>query len=113
MKWSEAVVGDRIRFDGERMSYTIQARDRRWIIATRPFAPRKTVIYTIIDLRERRRGPDNMVFGLGYESREACEERLADLRAKRAEVSHRRDLTLGLATIRRVGGTGSASGGTK
>ena len=83
-------VGDKIKFEKEKQRYTIQARDDRYIIATKPFNARHTVIYTIIDLKRGVRGPDNLVFGLGYESRLDCENALVRLQDGSMEVSHRR-----------------------
>ena len=96
----KAKVGDRIYFDGSRMPFTVQARSRRYIIATRPFAQRKTVLYTVVDLREGVRGPDNLIFCMGYETRDACIERLSDLKEGLAEVSHRKRVPLGAVVVK-------------
>lgn len=82
-------VGHRVWFEEERMPYTVQARSEQFIVCTKPFAARKTVIYTILDLYRHVRGPDNLVFGMGYETREQCQERLSDLLEGVAEVSYR------------------------
>jgi hypothetical protein len=96
-----AEVGDRVSFEGERMPYTIQARDERFIICTKPFAPRKTVIYCIVDLVEQVRGPDNLIFGMGYETRQDCEDRLRDLNSPEfpVEVSYRRRVPLNVTKV--------------
>lgn len=98
---SRARVDDWIRFKPRGMPFTVQARNRRFIIATRPFAPKKTVLYTVIDLKEQVRGPDNLIFCMGYETREACELRLIDLVDGSAEVSHRKRVPLGPVSITR------------
>lgn len=72
-------VGDKIWFKNERQGYTVQARDERFIICTKPFNLQKTVLYTIIDLQDHIRGPDNMWCGPGYETRFECEENLKGL----------------------------------
>jgi len=82
-------VGSRVWFSEERMPYTVQARNERFIVCTKPFAARKTVIYSIMDLERMVRGPDNMIFGAGYETREQCSERLQDLEIGTSEVSYR------------------------
>lgn len=56
-------VGDKLKFDGERQRYTVQAFNDRFIIATKPFNARKTYLYTIVDRQEKRRGPIGLVFG--------------------------------------------------
>lgn len=97
-----APVGSRVYFEGERMPYTVQARDERFIICTKPFAARRTVIYSIIDLERDVRGPDNMVFGGGYETRDDCEHRLAELMNPNGdmEVSRRNCVTLAVAKVK-------------
>ena len=55
--------GDKFKADGERLRYTVIAADDRFAIMTKPFAPKKTYIYTITDLRRGIRGSCNMIFG--------------------------------------------------
>lgn len=71
-------VDDRIWFTDEARPYTIQAitPDGRWVIATKPFAARHTVLYTVIDRANGVRGRDNYG-GLGYETRGECQESAA------------------------------------
>lgn len=91
-------VGDRIWFFEEKRPYTIQAASEQFLICTKPFAPRRTVIYTIVDFAKNVRGADNMLFGMGYETREQCQERLADLLDDDhpAEVSRRNKVPLAI-----------------
>ncbi len=70
---SAAKVGDRVWFASEKQAYTIQARGGRYIVCTKPFNLRKTVLYTVVNLVERVRGTENLVFGHGAETREQCE----------------------------------------
>lgn len=72
-----AMVNDRVKFAGERNAYTIQARSERFIVCTKPFPLRRTVIYTIVDLQELVRGPENLTFGAGAETPAHC-ERMVD-----------------------------------
>jgi hypothetical protein len=72
-------VGDKVRFKGERLSYTIQACAKNYLICTKPFSARRTVIYTIVDLEENVRGQDDRVFCSGYETRKDCEKALLEL----------------------------------
>lgn len=95
-------VGDRIFFeDGGKRPFTVRAisSDRRYLICTKPFNPRRTVLYCIVDFRKGWRGPDNMVFGLGYETQEQIDARMAELEADEMEVSHRRYLPLDIVRI--------------
>jgi len=93
-------VGDKIKFENEKQQYTIQARDNRYIIATKPFNLQKTVLYTIIDLKRGVRGPDNLIFGFGYESRLECLEALTRLQDGSMEISHRRFVHLEASELR-------------
>lgn len=82
-------VGDKVYIPSHKRPFRVRCRDDRYIICTKPYNPQHTVIYFIIDLEEKRRGPDNMVFCFGYESDEDCLERLKDLQDGRIEVSWR------------------------
>lgn len=96
-------VGDKIKFAEDKQRYTIQACDERFLICTKPFNPKKTVLYTIVDLKENIRGPDNLVFCMGYETREDCEENLKRLQEGAPDdvygemkVSHRQRIELNI-----------------
>ena len=83
------VVGQKIKFKACKQRFTIQARNERFLICTKPFNARKTVIYTFVDLVREMRGRDDMVFTFGYETKEQCEENLQRLAAGEMEVSYR------------------------
>lgn len=85
-------VDDKIFVSGEKKPYKVRARDDRYIIATKPFNPKKTVLYFIIDLVRGVRGPDNMIFCFGYETDEHIKERLKELQVGETEVSYRRSV---------------------
>lgn len=87
---TDVMVGQKIYVEGEKRPYTVRARDERYIIATKPFNPKKTVLYFIIDLVAQCRGPDNMIFCSGYETGEQIKERLEELQSGTIEVSWRR-----------------------
>lgn len=89
--------GSKIKFFNEKQAYTVQCNSERFTICTKPLNIHKTVLYTIIDWQEQRRGPENLVFGMGAETKEQCLEmlvRLLDGRSGRSEVSHRHDVPL-------------------
>jgi hypothetical protein len=106
MKIEDARVGDLIKFEEERNPYTIQARSNRFIVCTKPFAPRKTVLYTIVDLEKKIRGTENLVFGLGQETREQCYETLLRLHGiapaayEASEVSYRNRVPLHIQYVK-------------
>lgn len=87
-------VGDKVYVPNEKRPYRVRARDERYIICTKPYNPKRTVLYFIVDLKERVRGPDNMVFCSGYETDEDCAERLKELQSGEIEVSWRRHVDL-------------------
>ena len=94
-------VDDKVWFEEGKYPFTVQARNRRYIVCTRPFYAKKTVLYTIIDTVEKYRGPDNLVFSLGYETREDCERSLAQFERKPnpVELSYRRKIPLKLLKV--------------
>lgn len=74
-------VGTRILFAEEKTPYRVRARSDRYLVCTRPFNPKRTVLYTIIDLVERVRGPENLVFGFGAETDGQCVDMVERLHA--------------------------------
>ncbi len=87
-------VGDKVYIPTDKRPYTVKARDERYIICTKPFAARHTVLYFIIDLVDKWRAPDNMIFCHGYETTEDCIERLKELQNGTIELSRRRGIPL-------------------
>lgn len=98
-KLDSAVVGSRVWFEGEARPYRVRARNERYLICTKPFNPKRTVLYCIIDLEEEIRGPDNMVFGMGYETDADNIERLEELASGEIEVSYRRRVPLDVSMV--------------
>ena len=92
--------GMRIKFLAEKQRYTVQACDERFAICSKPMNALKTVIYTIIDFRVGVRGPEDLIFGHGAETREQCEEMLARLNEPLgSEVSYRHRMPLDIERI--------------
>ena len=87
-------VGDKVYIPTEKRPYTVKARDDRYIICTKPFNARHTVLYFIIDLVNKWRAPDNMIFCSGYETDEDCIDRLKELQDGTIELSRRRGIPL-------------------
>ena len=90
-------AGATIRFAEERKPYTIRAMSERFAICTRPIRHRgeKTVLYSIIDVQEQERGPNNLVFNMyDYSTDAGCQESLAALDAGEIELSRRRSVPL-------------------
>ena len=87
-------VGDKVYIPKQKRPFKVRARDERYIICTKPYNPQHTVIYFIVDLIEKWRAPDNMVFCCGYETDADCQERLKELQSGEIELSQRRGIPL-------------------
>jgi hypothetical protein len=90
-------VGTRIYFVEEKQPYRVKARSKRFLVCTKPFNVRKTVIYTIVDLKEGVRGPENLVFGFGAETDEQCREMVDRLEGREKPLTEEE-----IATVRKV-----------
>ena len=94
-----ASLGTRILFAEEKRPYKVQACNERFAVCTKPFNPKRTVLYTIIDFREGIRGTENlyvvpMFCGMGFETQALCEEALERLTNSESEISHRNRIPL-------------------
>ncbi len=87
-------VGDKVYIPNHKRPFRVRARDDRYIICTKPFNAQHTVIYFIVDLVDKWRAPDNLIFCLGYETDEDCKERLRQLQSGEIELSWRRGIPL-------------------
>jgi len=90
-------VGTRIYFAEEKQPYRVKARSKRFLVCTKPFNLAKTVIYTIVDLKEGVRGPENLVFGMGAETDEQCREMVDRLEGREKPMTKK-----DLAWVRKV-----------
>lgn len=94
-------VGSKIFFSSEKRPYTVKACDDRYFVCTKPFNPKKTVLYTIIDLKQDIRGTNNLIFNLyDYAVQSEIEECLEDLQTGQIEVSHRNRVQLDIVKIK-------------
>lgn len=99
--YAELKAGDRLFVRCEKRPYRVRCRSERFIICTKPFNPRRTVLYFIIDLKEWVRGPDDRIFCCGYETDRDCEERLEELERGEIEISWRNRVPLDCYTRRK------------
>ncbi len=53
-----------------------------------------TVLYTIVDLKEKVRGTENLIFGMGAETDLQCSQMLDRLDRGETHVSHRNRIPL-------------------
>lgn len=92
-------VGDKIRFMVEKKSYTIKAKSDKFLICTKPFNLKNTVLYTIIDLERLVRGANNLIFNpYDYTSEKDMNDCIVDLESGKTEVSHRNCVKLDVQT---------------
>lgn len=89
--WPLLAVGQRVRWAEYGTADTVRAvsDDGRWVITTRPFSARTTVLYTVVDFAAGVRGKDDRLLGGGYETDEQLQRALAQLVAGEMGVSHR------------------------
>ena len=87
-------VGDKVWIPNEKRAYRVRARDDRYIICTKSCFG--TVLYFIVDLVDKWRGPDDRIFCSGYETDEDCQERLKELQSGLIGLSVRRGVPLDL-----------------
>jgi len=92
-------VGDKIWFDTMRYAFTVRCCTDRFAVCTRPFAPRKTVLYCIVDKVEKVRGPEDLILGFGAETDQQCQEMLERVSKGESKVSRRRALPLVIQKI--------------
>lgn len=91
--------GSKIKFAEEKLSYTVQAMSERYLICTKPFNACNTVLYCIVDLEKNERGPENLVFGAGAETKEHCYQMLIRLLDCQSELSYRKKMKLNIEWI--------------
>lgn len=92
--------GELVKFAHEKQRYTVRCASKRFAICTKPFNPKKTVLYTIIDLRRNVRGPEDLVFGMGAETDIECLDMLVRLLDEQgSEVSYRHSVPLDLEAV--------------
>ncbi len=91
--------GDKVWFDSTRMAFTVRCSNARFAICTRPFALKKTVLYCIVDLVEKVRGPEDLVLGFGVETDQQCQEMLERVTKGESRVSQRNALPLAIQRI--------------
>lgn len=77
----------------------MRACNSRYAICTKPFNPNKTVLYTIIDFEKDIRGTENLIFCMGFETDELCNEALARLQVGESEVSYRNRVALDIVQV--------------
>lgn len=90
----EIKVGSKFKFKEDRLWFTVQAFDGRYVVCTSE--TKLGLFHTILDLDKCIRGDDNMVFHSGYDTVELCEARLKEFITGDLEISHRNWLQLNI-----------------
>lgn len=91
---SKLKVGSKIKFREEKQSYKVMASNVAFAVCTKPFNCQHTTLYTVIDWRSKIRGTENLIFPLGAETLEQCQEMLQRLTDGASEVSYRNNIPL-------------------
>lgn len=94
MSGSNLKVGQKVKFSDDRLWFTVQARNERYIILT------AYKYHSIIDLDQGVRGADNLVFHNGYDNQKECEDRLNDFISGEIEVSRRNRVLVQIAEVK-------------
>jgi hypothetical protein len=100
---NELHVGCKVKFEAERGVYTVKARSERFAICTKPFNPKRTVIYTIVDFKREVRGTNNLIFNIyDYAVQADIDNCLRDLEDPHGvvEVSHRNCVDLDIEEVK-------------
>lgn len=103
MRLHDLKPGDRVYFATDVRPFRVQVAGDRYVIATKPFNVQRTVLYTILDIEEQRRGPDDRVFSNhDYCTQEDCASALTELEAGDMDVSWRRGIRLEVERVVRA-----------
>lgn len=109
------LVGQKVYFEEDVLPYYVRAANKRFVICTRKLNKRKdadllwfeverrayytfmeayeslkdTSVYSIIDLKEKIRGTENLIFCAGFNTDKQCEQALKRLSKGESEISFR------------------------
>jgi len=113
-------IGQKVWFEEDPLPFEVRACNERFVICTRKLNKRKdadllwfeverrasrtfteaynsakdSVVYSIIDLQQKIRGTENLVFCMCFKTIEQCNESLQRLSKGESEVSHRTRIEL-------------------
>lgn len=91
--------GSKIKFAEEKQAYTVKATDGRYAICTKPFNLKKTVIYTVVDIKSKIRSTLDYIFSpYDYTKQSDINRALKDLQTGEAGLSRRNAIKLNLIT---------------
>ena len=88
----------KIKFEWERSRFTIRASNACFAVCTYPH--KDTVMYTIVDIKEKIRGTENLIFWLWAESDEDCINMLQRLTIGESRISERNFVELKIKQLK-------------
>lgn len=91
--------GRMVKFKSEKGAYTVRAAGVRYVVCTKPYNPKRTVIYSVVDMQKDVRGTEGLVFGMGAETDEQCRWMLERLESGFSDVSRRNRVRLDIEAV--------------
>lgn len=82
-------VGTKVWFRSHVRPFKVIASNRFYSVCTKPFNAKKTVIYTVVDWRNKFCGTENTLWGGGAETEEECQEMLHRITSGKSDISSR------------------------
>lgn len=89
----DVAIGERVKLAATKRLWNVKARSDRFIVLTQPFNPKRSFIYTVIDLKYGIRGPHNS-YGHPVTNDEQATKVVEALEAGAIQISRRRQVTL-------------------
>lgn len=78
-----AIPGAKIGWKGQKKKFKVIARNDNFIIIARPYNPKKTFEYSILDLEHMQCNHDNCYNKYNYSNKDECMEALIELQENR------------------------------
>ena len=96
-----AISGTKIGWKGQKKKFKVIARNDNFIIISRPYNPKKTFEYSILDLEYMECNHDNYYCKYDYSDEKECIEALKELQETRDEIKRTKIHSDGLQLSRR------------
>ena len=96
-----AIPGSKIGWKGQKKRFRVIARNDNFIIIARPYNPKKTYEYSILDLEYMECNHDNYYCKYDYSNKEECIKALKELQETRDETKKTKMHNDGLQLSRR------------
>lgn len=78
-----AIPGSKLQWKGQKSKFKVIARNDNFIIITRPYNPKRTYEYSILDLEYMQCNHDNYYCKYNYNDAEECKEAIKELQESR------------------------------